>query len=119
VTDADDLRASRLALAEALAKELARLGMTEHLPHLRTYYAAVRDGREPGKGEWNDAHVVSLAQCLRVPPHEHDLPVQTRNSTCGCPYPAPFTVATFPGGCRSKCGNCKAEWLELAESHGE
>jgi hypothetical protein len=103
----------RLALAERLAVELKRLGMNSHVENLRGYYRRTKRHEPHGYGEWNDAHVVSVARMLRVPPHENDWPVRPRNATCSCSTPRTITHGIFPGGTVITCDACKEKWIEL------
>jgi hypothetical protein len=109
----DDQRLQRLALASRIGTEFVRLGMRKHVAQIRAYYRTVRAGREPGEGEWTDDLVVGWAQNLRIEPHERDVPVKPRQSSCGCPSPRTFTVLVWPGGSRHTCGACHANWIEV------
>ena len=109
----DDERAAHLDLVVRLGKELVRLGLDRHAAHLRDYYCIVRAGREPTKG-WNRAHVIWMAQNLRLPPHHEDLPVRPQgDSPKCCEKPRQYTAATFPAGARIKCAACRFEWISL------
>jgi hypothetical protein len=110
---ADDLD-EKLDLAERLGKELARLGLHDHVTRLRAYYRDLKAGRpHVGPGTWNEAHVVEVAKTFRVPPYEHAYPVRPRMSSCGCETPKKFTSGTLPNGSKHTCASCHATWLEL------
>jgi hypothetical protein len=57
--------------------------------------------------------VVGWAQNLRIEPHDRDLPVKPRQSSCGCPSPRTFTAGVWPGGSRHTCGACHVTWIEV------
>ncbi len=102
---------AHLELVARIGREFVKLGLTSHAAHLREYYADVRAGRKPGG--WSREMVLGWARDLRLPPHENDIPVRPRGSSCGCPFPSPFTARVWPGGSRHICGACHGEWIEL------
>jgi len=106
-------RNAKLALATGVGLELRRRGMLTHVERLRVYYAAVRAGRAPVAGEWDDAMVLEWAKILRVAPYEGAYAVKPRMSKCGCDAPRTFTERVFPGGCKAACGACRETWLEM------
>ena len=109
---------TELELTARVGREFARLGLKNHVAHARRYYAAVRDARPPEAGEWTHEMIVEWARLLRLPPHEHDYPVRPRMAPCStCELSQTFTQAVFPGGTKTRCGACGADWLELDAPH--
>lgn len=107
----DPERDAELALTGRVGRELARLGLREHVARARAYYAATRAGRP--SDAWSHEMNVEWLRLLRLPPHEHDYPVLARMSLCpACDVSRKITLAVFPGGSKHKCA-CGAEWLEL------
>ncbi len=107
-----DETAAELALTERVGRELVRLGLKNHVTRVRRYYAAVRAGR--ATDEWSHAMNVEWCRLLRLPPHENDYPVRPRMSGCAtCSMSRTFTRTVFPGGSKTRCAACGAEWLEL------
>ena len=108
--DAD--RTAELALTERVGRELKRLGLKNHVARARSYYAAVRAGRSTD--EWTHALNVEWCRLLRLPPHENDYLVRPRMAGCSsCAISQTFTQTVFPGGSKTRCAGCGAEWLEL------
>jgi hypothetical protein len=105
-------REDELALLARVGAELVRLGAHKTAAIARRYYADVRAGRR-ARDPWDAAHVVRLAQDLRVPPHDHDLPVRSFGACCACATPKTYTAGIFPGGSRHACDGCREEWLVL------
>lgn len=105
-------RDERLQLAERIGREFHARGMKQHLPPLRTYYADVRDGREPRT--WDDDLVRDWATAFRVPPFEHAVEVRPTSSTCGCNERHDSQrPMVFPGGWLVTCLVCGQRWLEV------
>jgi hypothetical protein len=107
-------REERLDVAVRIAAEFTARDMRQHLPPLRRYYAAVRDGRDPGP--WGDDIVTDWAMAFRVPPFEHAVEVRPMSSACACGterHDATRPLA-FPGGWLVTCLACRHRWLEQA-----
>lgn len=103
----------RLRVAERVGRRFHALGMKQHLPPLRAYYAAVRSGRPPTS--WDDELVVQWATAFRLPPFEAAVEVRPMSSSCGCNERHDSQrPMVFPGGWLIRCLVCDRRWLELA-----
>lgn len=105
---------------ETLGREFEARGMTPHVRSLRLYWLALKhDLVEPDLSlqvhatvDW----VVDWFKLLRLPPHQHALPVRRHEDRCGRCLPGAAmirTVTVFPGGYRKTCDVCRSEWLVL------
>jgi hypothetical protein len=104
----------------ALAAELKRRELHEHVEQLRPYYrgfparrrAAMREQKPP----WTEEFVLEWLCILGVPPFDHVVPTLGRGvRACACTTAEvglPMIACVFPGGRLRECKGCGARWLE-------
>lgn len=117
-------RESLLRAVVQLGREFRRRGMADHAFRLRLYYLAVKAGLTRGGPKatvdvkMNAEFILEWLRLLRVPPHHAHYPLRGRSE--GCPKcglakdngaTSVHTVTTFPGGSKSRCGQCGTEWI--------